>query len=377
MSEKSLSQMLIRAKPFIALIFLQFGYAGLSIFSKFALNHGMSQHVLVVYRHAIATAAIAPFAIFLDRKVRPKMTITIFAKIMLLGLLEPVIDQNLFYTGLKLTTATFTASMFNILPAFAFAMAWVLRLEKVKITSVRGLAKILGTIVTVGGAMFMTLVNGPALKLPWEKQNIHQDAPKLTHPQDTVKGAIMITAGCICWSAFVILQAITLQTYPAELSLTALMCLMGALEGSVVAVVLEWGNPSAWAIHMDFKFLTALYSGIVCSGIAYYIQGMVVKERGPVFVTAFNPLYMVIVAILGSLLLGEITYLGRVIGAVIIVTGLYMVLWGKSKDQDLQSESEPADINNKLAPDYQEMTMKTTKNQESLAMDGKRQDESV
>ncbi|KAH7537243.1 hypothetical protein FEM48_Zijuj03G0072300 [Ziziphus jujuba var. spinosa] len=351
MSEKSLSQMLIRAKPFIALIFLQFGYAGLSIFSKFALNHGMSQHVLVVYRHAIATAAIAPFAIFLDR---------------------PVIDQNLFYTGLKLTTATFTASMFNILPAFAFAMAWVLRLEKVKITSVRGLAKILGTIVTVGGAMFMTLVNGPALKLPWEKQNIHQDAPKLTHPQDTVKGAIMITAGCICWSAFVILQ-----TYPAELSLTALMCLMGALEGSVVAVVLEWGNPSAWAIHMDFKFLTALYSGIVCSGIAYYVQGMVVKERGPVFVTAFNPLYMVIVAILGSLLLGEITYLGRVIGAVIIVTGLYMVLWGKSKDQDLQSESEPADINNKLAPDYQEMTMKTTKNQESLAMDGKRQDESV
>lgn len=51
--------------------------------------------------------------------------------------------------------------------------------------------------------------------------------------------------------------------------------------------------------------------GIVCSGITYYIQGIVMKERGPVFVTAFNPICMVIVAILGSLLLREITYLGR------------------------------------------------------------------
>lgn len=51
--------------------------------------------------------------------------------------------------------------------------------------------------------------------------------------------------------------------------------------------------------------------GIVCSGMAYYIQGAVMRYRGPVFVTTFNPLSMVIVAILSSILLGEKIFLGR------------------------------------------------------------------
>lgn len=51
--------------------------------------------------------------------------------------------------------------------------------------------------------------------------------------------------------------------------------------------------------------------GVVCSGLAYYIQGIVMKVRGPVFVTAFNPLSMVIVAIMGSFILGEQLFLGR------------------------------------------------------------------
>jgi len=54
-------------KPFITVVSLQFGYAGLSIIAKFALNQGMSPHVLASYRHIVATIFIAPFAYFLDR----------------------------------------------------------------------------------------------------------------------------------------------------------------------------------------------------------------------------------------------------------------------------------------------------------------------
>ena len=55
------------AKPYFAMICLQFGYAGMNIITKVSLNRGMSHYVLVVYRHAFATAVIAPFAIFLER----------------------------------------------------------------------------------------------------------------------------------------------------------------------------------------------------------------------------------------------------------------------------------------------------------------------
>ena len=51
--------------------------------------------------------------------------------------------------------------------------------------------------------------------------------------------------------------------------------------------------------------------GIVCSAIAYYVGGMVMKTRGPVFVTAFSPLCMIIVAIMSTVIFAEQMYLGR------------------------------------------------------------------
>ncbi|GMI83406.1 Usually multiple acids move in and out Transporters 14 [Hibiscus trionum] len=327
------------AKPFLAVIFLQFGFSGMSLITKFALDQGMNQHVLVVYRHAIATLVIAPFAFVFDRKVRPKMSLSIFIKILILGLL-PTIDQNLYYTGMKYTTATFTSAMSNVLPAFAFLLAWIFKLEKVNIRKVHSQAKILGTIVTVGGAMLMTMINGPMLQLPWaESNNLLLLSTASPPEQDPIKGALMIAAGCFCWAAFIILQAITLKSYPAELSLTALICVAGTVEGSIVALAMEAGNAAAWSVHLDVKFLAAVYGGVVCSGIAYYVQGVVMKTRGPVFVTAFNPLSMVIVAILSSFILSEVLYLGRVLGAVVIVAGLYLVLWGKSKDDNFKTSA--------------------------------------
>ena len=50
------------------------------------------------------------------------------------------------------------------------------RLEKVNIRKIHSLAKIFGTIVTVGGAMLMTLVKGPMLDLPWTRTRYNQES---------------------------------------------------------------------------------------------------------------------------------------------------------------------------------------------------------
>ncbi|CAI0426790.1 unnamed protein product [Linum tenue] len=339
--------LLERSKPFIAITFLQIGLAGMDILSKAALNQGMSNYVLVVYRHAVATLVIAPFALIFDRKVRPKMTWSIMIKIMVLGLLEPVIDQNLYFLGMKYTTATFAAAIINILPAITFVMACIVGLEKVRLKSVHSQAKVTGTTATVAGAMVMTLIKGPVVELLWTKGRTFH-AGQGTAGVDlhsSIKGALLITVGAFSWAGFVILQAITLQTYPAELSLTALICLMGTVEGAIVALVMERGNPQVWALNWDTKLLAAVYSGVVCSGLAYYIQGLVMRVRGPVFVTAFSPLCMVVVAIISSIIFAEQMFLGRVVGAAIIVAGLYLVVWGKSKDYDDQiTPSKPDEL---------------------------------
>lgn len=83
------------------------------------------------------------------------------------------------------------------------------RLEKVNILKMGSQAKILGTIVTVGGAMVMTFIRGPMLNLPWTSHNqlsaSSSSASAAIH-QDPLKGSLIIASGCICWSAFIILQ---------------------------------------------------------------------------------------------------------------------------------------------------------------------------
>ncbi|KAJ6922301.1 WAT1-related protein [Populus alba x Populus x berolinensis] len=270
------------------------------------------------------------------------MTLSIFIKLVALSLLEPVIDQNLYFLGMKYTTATFAAAICNVLPAITFIIAWIVRLEKVKIGSLHSQAKVAGTIATVAGAMLMTLMKGPLIEFFRIKgKAYHENGTSGFDLHSSIKGALMITVGCFSWACFMILQAITLKSYPVELSLTAWICLLGTIEGTVVALVAEKGEPSVWAINWDMKLLAAVYSGIFCSGLAYYIQGIVMKDRGPVFVTAFSPLCMVIVAVMSSIIWAEQMYLGRILGAIVIVAGLYLVVWGKSKDY--KTSSPPAD----------------------------------
>ncbi|CAL5356677.1 unnamed protein product [Camellia sinensis] len=340
-----LGSFLQRAKPYIAMISLQFGYAGMNIITKVSLNRGMSHYVLVVYRHAFATAVIAPFALVLERKVRPKITFPIFMQIFVLGLLGPVIDQNFYYAGLKFTSPTFSCAMSNMLPAMTFVMAVICRMEKVDIKKVRCQAKVVGTIVTVGGAMLMTLYKGHVIDLVWSK-HMHSGTTSSSVPQasgpsdkDWVTGSILLIIATLAWAAFFILQAITLKKYSAHLSLTTLVCFMGTLQSIAVTFVMEH-RPSVWTIGWDMNLLAAAYAGIVSSSIAYYVQGLVMKKRGPVFVTSFSPLMMIIVAIMGSFILAEKIYVGGVLGAVLIVIGLYSVLWGKYKEyKEMEAEA--------------------------------------
>ncbi|CAA7026883.1 unnamed protein product [Microthlaspi erraticum] len=331
------------SKPYFAMISLQFGYAGMNIITKISLNTGMSHYVLVVYRHAIATAVIAPFAFFFERKAQPKITFTIFMQLFILGLLGPVIDQNFYYVGLKYTSPTFSCAMSNMLPAMTFILAVLFRMEMLDVKKLWCQAKIAGTVVTVAGAMLMTIYKGPIVELFWTKYMHFQHANDTTpsnnsnDSKDFLKGSILLIFATLAWASLFVLQAKILKTYAKhQLSLTTLVCFIGTVQAAAVTFVMEH-NPSAWRIGWDMNLLAAAYSGIVASSISYYVQGIVMKKRGPVFATAFSPLMMVIVAVMGSFVLAEKIFLGGVIGAVLIVIGLYAVLWGKQKENQVTS----------------------------------------
>ncbi|TKY74286.1 WAT1-related protein [Spatholobus suberectus] len=324
-----------KAKPYLLIVGLQFGFAGAFIFSMASLNHGMNRFVFVVYRNVIAALALAPFALIFERKIRPKMTLPVFLQIMALGFVEPVIDQGFTFLGMQYTSASFASAIMNAVPSVTFVLAVILRLERVNVKKVRSLAKVIGTLVTFSGALLMTLYKGPQINLFY--------SPHTTHHQDGshspqvlkhwVSGTLFLLLGCVAWSTFFILQSITLKRYPAELSLSTLVCFAGASQAVVVALVAtRYSGLGTWALGWDFRLYGPLYTGIVTSGITYYVQGLVLQSRGPVFLTAFNPLCMIITSALGSFLFAEQLHLGSIIGAIIIALGLYSVVWGKGKD---------------------------------------------
>lgn len=275
--------------------------------------------------------------------MRPKITFPIFLQIFVLALLGPVIDQNFYYMGLKYTSPTFACAMSNILPAMTFVMAVICRMEKVDLKRVRCQAKVVGTVVTVAGAMLMTLYKGPIIEMLWTR-HVHPHQANLpavveSSDKDWFLGSLFIILATLAWASLFVLQAVTLKNYSAQLSLTTLICFVGTLQAIAVTLVMEH-KPSAWVIGLDMNLLAAAYAGIVTSSVAYYVQGLVMQERGPVFASAFSPLMMIIVAIMGSFILAENIYLGGILGGILIVAGLYSVLWGKYKEHKEMKETK-------------------------------------
>lgn len=61
-----------KLKPYLAMVSLQFGYAGLHIVTMLSLKGGLNHYVLTVYRHVVALSVLAPFAFFLERSLSLK-----------------------------------------------------------------------------------------------------------------------------------------------------------------------------------------------------------------------------------------------------------------------------------------------------------------
>ncbi|CAH8337608.1 unnamed protein product [Eruca vesicaria subsp. sativa] len=236
----------------------------------------MSHFVLVTYRNAFAAAAIAPFTLLSER---------------------PVIDQNLYYAGLKLTSPTFAGAVTNIVPALTFIISIICRMEKVEMRKVRFQAKVVGTLVIVVGAMLMTLFESPLIN--FLRSHLIGDASSPA-VEDYLKATVFLLIASFSWAYFFVLQAATLKRYSSHLTLSTM--------------------------------------GIMSSGIAYYVQGVTTKKKSAVFVTAFNPLIVIIGSIIGLLILGQRLYPGRVLAMAILMVGVCVILWGKEGDEEENSE---------------------------------------
>ena len=86
-------------------------------------------------------------------------------------------------------------------------------MEILDMKTVRCQAKVVGTVVTVAGAMLMTLYKGKVVEMIWSSHihPIKSSAPStpVDADKDWIKGSILLIIATFAWASFFILQVLS------------------------------------------------------------------------------------------------------------------------------------------------------------------------
>ncbi|CAL5438762.1 unnamed protein product [Camellia sinensis] len=165
-------------------------------------------------------------------------------------------------------------------------------LERLGFGTTAGKAKVLGTLICIGGAMLLTFYKGTEIDIFSTNINLlHKSQPHRgghvasSHEEGGDLGALLIVCCCFSAAARLIVQAVVVR----------------------LRMERDWNQ---WKLGWNIRLLTVIFTGIVASGVTCTFMAWVVQMRGPLFVSIFNPLMLVLVAIAGSLFLQEKLHLG-------------------------------------------------------------------
>ncbi|PIN23558.1 hypothetical protein CDL12_03721 [Handroanthus impetiginosus] len=327
--------------PFTAMVVAECLTVGLTTIYKAAVLKGLSYHIFMTYSYALSAILILPLAFIFHRKqTLPPFTFLVLGKFCLLGVLG-FISQSLGYSGISYSNPTLAAALCNITPATTFILAVLLRVEKLNFKATSGQAKIVGTLVSIGGALVAVLYEGHVLisahrknKLnsPLFSTNYELSSANTSAQSNWILGGVLLSASYVFLSLWDTAQAKFVREYPAEFILVFFYNLSSCIISLPVGFYFE-PNLTAWKLTADVRLYSILYSGIIGSGFGTMVRTWGLRVKGPVYVALFKPLSIAIAAILGVSFLGDDLYLGSVVGSVIISMGFYTVIWGKGKEE--------------------------------------------
>ncbi|XVF60368.1 hypothetical protein PTKIN_Ptkin08bG0039600 [Pterospermum kingtungense] len=314
-----------------------------NILFKAASSKGLSYYIYLTYCYALATLVLLPITFFLISKTGlPPFKFPLVSRLCLFCLFG-LSGQLCTYKGLELGTPTLFSAMSNLIPAFTFILAVFFRIEKVALRRSSGRAKIIGTIASISGASVVVLYKGP--KVFYSPHRTSSSSVLLFHrplgsPQsDWMIGGLLLAVGYLCNSVWYIVLAQIMKIYPEEMIVTFIYNLCEVIL-YVPLCLLGGSNTSSWRLTPSIVAASILYSGIFAFSFNTGVHIWGVRLKGPVYVASFRPLSIVIAAVMSAIFLGDDLYLGSVIGALILSAGLYAVLWGKAKEEEMSFDDD-------------------------------------
>ncbi|TVU38806.1 hypothetical protein EJB05_12197 [Eragrostis curvula] len=366
------------AKAYAAVILIRLMYSGMHVMSKVALDEGMNPLVFVFYRHTTAALVLIPVTFLLERGKAKPVTFKIGCKMFVHALYGVTACGDLFNLGLNYASATSSSALYNVQPVVTFILAVILGMETMKLTRFHGKVKFAGILFCIAGVTVLAFYDGPMFR-SFNHHHLFQHGNGSSAGGDAhskkewVFGIFLMTLSNVLaglWTVlqvhihFKILELVeTLQQTEmvfmehfdvlfisgalddvlfshqgpliedtSKLMNTTLQISCASLQAFVVAVAAE-RDFSKWKLGWNVSLAAIIYSGVIVTALSYYMQMWTIAKRGPVFLAMSMPLTFVFTIVISSFIIGDAVSLGSIFAGVLLVGGLYNVLWGKNIEE--------------------------------------------
>ncbi|KAK9040379.1 hypothetical protein V6N11_015542 [Hibiscus sabdariffa] len=286
------------AVPSLLMLAVECSNVVVTILFKAASLKGLSYYNFVTYSFALGTCVLIPL-FFFRKTVFPPLKFPLISGLCLLAL-----------TGM----------------------------EKVEIRRSGTQAKIIGTITSISGALVMTFYKGPKIISSSSSSVVQLQSPLESSRSNWIIGGFLEAVTYLLVSFWYIIQAQVMKIYPEEIVVNFFYYLLAALICLPISLIAE-PQMSGWRLTSSVSVAAVLYTGLFAFAFSSVVHTWCIRLKGPVFVASFAPTSIVIAAVMSAMFLGEAIYLGSMIGAVIIMGGLYAVLWGKAKETEDDDQS--------------------------------------
>ncbi|KAK3164516.1 hypothetical protein QOZ80_1AG0020300 [Eleusine coracana subsp. coracana] len=204
-------------------------------------------------------------------------------------------------------------------------------MESLNLWKFHGLVKMSGIVLCSVGVVVLGLYQGPELKSFIHYHHFHYTShDDANSSRKWILGTFLQSLAAVMWALWAILQGYLSQEYPSKLFNITLQIAFASAQSFFMTLVIE-RDFSRWKLHLDVGLAAILYCGVTFA-MSCYLQIWLLGKRGPVFLNMTVPLTLVF-TILITFLMGEAVTLGSVLSGVLMVGGLYNVLWGKRIEQ--------------------------------------------
>lgn len=294
------SKILTTPWPYIALLLAHLIWGANFVVAKVTLQE-FPLYSLAFLRFALASLFLAPFFVIETKKI--KVDKADLPKLILTGIFIITFNIAFFFAGIQKTSVSTAATLTLIIPIISVLIGWLFLKEKVFVINLIGLLSgLVGALIIVG--------------LPQILLGIYD-------PQVLV-GNVLIIIASISWVAGATLSKELLKKY-SSLFITAFAFLVGTITFLPGAVKEYLANPIWVSQISSLGLLGLIYMTLLSSISAYFLFEWGLARTSLIFADLLQYIEPIIASILAVLVLNEHLSFPFIIGAALIILGVY---WG-------------------------------------------------